>query len=31
MLSKIEKKERDLNEHLESELKIIKQEKRRDS
>ena len=27
MLSKIEKKERDLNEHLESELKIIKQEK----
>lgn len=24
---KIEKKERDLNEHLESELKIIKQEK----
>ena len=27
MLSKIEKKERELNEHLESELRIIKQEK----
>ncbi len=27
MLSKIERKERELNEHLESELKIIKQEK----
>ena len=27
MLSKIEKKERELNEHLESELKIIKLEK----